>query len=167
MINMNVEFYIFSETLKNYLNLIFFSKFFNQSICFIEEFANIYFLYYCSICFIEEFANIYFLYYCDLSFENEIINFPNISFFQNELNHTFHINKINLFRKFNNKIYFNAIFEKYGRNKNVFGKPIFLEYQIIFDLDKKMIGFYFKNDIIENNTFQRMILLKIILFKEY
>ena len=146
MIDMNVEYYIFSEELKNYLDLIFFSKFFNQSICFIQEFANI-----------------YFLYYCDLSFENEIMNFPNISFFQKELNHTFHINKKNLFRKFNNKIYFNPIFEKYGRNKNVLGKPLFLEYQIIFDLDKKMIGFYFKNDIIENNTFQR-VLIVIFLF---
>ena len=142
MINMNVEYYIFSENLKNYLNSIFFSKFFNQSICFIEEFANI-----------------YFLYYCDLSFENEIINFPNISFYQKELNHTFHINKNNLFRKFNNKIYFNAIFEKYGRKKTVLGKPLFLEYQIIFDLDKKMIGFYFKNDIIKNNTIQRILII--------
>ena len=87
------------------------------------------------------------------------MNFPNISFFQKELNHTFYINKNNLFRKFNNKIYFNPIFEKYGRKKNVLGKPLFLEYQIIFDLDKNMIGFYFKKDIIENNIFQRILII--------
>jgi hypothetical protein len=140
-LDFNVQFFIFNEDLKQYLDLNFFSQFFEKEICFFEEINNKYLLYYCE----------------SDDFEKELINFPNISFFQKELNYTFEINKLDLFRKIENKIYFNAIFDKYERHYNTFGKPIFLQYQIVFDLDKKMLSFYFKKN--NNETIQKILII--------
>ena len=87
-----------------------------------------------------------FIYYvCDEDYE---IN-GKITFNSKDIGYTFELDEKNLFMKYNNKKYFNIVFNTgYSMKSWIFGKPMFLKYKWVFDPDKKRLGIYAKE---ENN----------------
>ena len=84
-------------------------------------------------------------YVCDDYPELNISTFPEIKFFnsQNDLNIT--LTYENLFIKKNNKIYFMVIFHKEGNNQVwTLGNIFIRSCMMVFDMDKRIIGFYDK-----------------------
>jgi hypothetical protein len=79
-------------------------------------------------------------YSCKLS--TNIEKLPSLFFIHRELNYTFTLDSNDLFVKELGKYYFLVYFYDKGENTWIFGKPFFKKYQLIFDHDKKMIGFY-------------------------
>ena len=72
--------------------------------------------------------------------------FPDLKFYNRELNYTFILNKDDLFMKRNNKIYFLMVFQK-GTDDMFFrywilGKPFMKKYNLIFDAEQQIIGIY-------------------------
>lgn len=71
--------------------------------------------------------------------------FPNIEFSLKDPNYTFKLIWEDLFRIIDGKIYFLIVFENDNKNNNnewIMGQPFLRKYQLIFDMDKKEIGFY-------------------------
>ena len=80
-------------------------------------------------------------YYCDD--DVDFSNFPDISFYNMELNYTFILKKEELFLKIKNKIYFLIYFIENSHFDNwVLGKPFLKKYQFFFDYQNLKIGFY-------------------------
>ena len=89
----------------------------------------------------EKFNNIKFDYFiCDIN--EKIDDFPIISFNHKGLNYTFEFNYQDLFLKVDNKFYFFIVFKDTKDNNWKIGKPFFKKYQLIFESDRKLIGFY-------------------------
>ena len=89
----------------------------------------------------EKFNNIKFDYFiCDIN--DKIDDFPIISFNHKGLNYTFEFNYQDLFLKVDNKFYFLIVFKDIKDNNWKIGKPFFKKYQLIFESDRKLIGFY-------------------------
>ena len=112
-------------------------------------------------CFMEEFTINeelfgevkYNSYYCDLS--ANISNFPPLEFYNKDLNYTFKFDHNDLFVKNNNRFQFLIIFEQYEKNNRwKFGRVFFKKFLMVFDYDKKQIGFYVKEgkSKIKNNN---------------
>ena len=123
-------------------------------------------------CFMEEFTINeelfgevkYNSYYCDLS--AKISNFPPLEFYNKDLNYTFKFDHNDLFVKNNNRFQFLIIFEQYEKNNRwKFGRIFFKKFLIVFDYDKKQIGFYVKEgkNKIKNNDNKFLIIFLIIL----
>ena len=68
--------------------------------------------------------------------------FPNISFFQKDLNMSFILNYNDLFEKIENNFYFLIVFSRQNLNMWILGKPFFKKYHLIFEPDKKIILSY-------------------------
>ena len=125
--SLNFGFILSYSYYKQYLDEQFFSKF--SDYC-KEEKIDIYTVKYCKEKAIKEFKNLVFI----------------LSNTHNDLNKS---NKIefdykDLFikdSKNNDLYYFQIVFEDYNF-KWVFGRPLFKKYPVIFDQDKKIIGFY-------------------------
>ena len=79
------------------------------------------------------------------------------------LNVQFIFNYKDLFYKYKNKYYYLVVFS--DENFWILGKPFFKKYQIIFDKDKKTIGYYkiYKNDNNNNFSFNKLFFVIIIL----
>ena len=85
--------------------------------------------------------NIKFDYFiCDIN--EKIDDFPIKNFNHKELNYSFEFNYQDLFLKVNNKFYFLIIFKDIKDKYWKIGKPFFKKYQLIFESDRKLIGFY-------------------------
>ena len=123
-------------------------------------------------CFMEEFTINeelfgevkYNSYYCDLS--AKISNFPPLEFYNKDLNYTFKFDHNDLFVKNNNRFQFLIIFEQYEKNNRwKFGRIFFKKFLMVFDYDKKQIGFYIKKgkNKIKNNDNKFLIFFLIIL----
>ena len=123
-------------------------------------------------CFMEEFTINeelfgevkYNSYYCDLS--AKISNFPLLEFYNKDLNYTFKFDHNDLFVKNNNRFQFLIIFEQYEKNNRwKFGRIFFKKFLMVFDYDKKQIGFYVKEgkNKIKNNDNKFLIIFLIIL----
>ena len=123
-------------------------------------------------CFMEEFTINeelfgevkYNSYYCDLS--AKISNFPPLEFYNKDLNYTFKFDHNDLFVKNNNRFQFLIIFEQYEKNNRwKFGRIFFKKFLMVFDYDKKQIGFYVKEgkNKIKNNDNKFLIIFLIIL----
>ena len=85
----------------------------------------------------------YIYYVCDKDYE---IN-KNLSFINKEFGYVFELDKNDLFLEYGDKKYFNIIFNNGYLMKNwIFGKPLFLKYQWVFDPDKKTLGIYYKKE---------------------
>ena len=123
-------------------------------------------------CFMEEFTINeelfgevkYNSYYCDLS--AKISNFPPLEFYNKDLNYTFKFDHNDLFVKNNNRFQFLIIFEQYEKNNRwKFGRIFFKKFLMVFDYDKKQIGFYIKEgkNKIKNNDNKFLIIFLIIL----
>ena len=103
-------------------------------------------------------------YYCDEDVDYS--NFPDISFYNMELNYTFILKKEELFLKIKNKIYFLIYFIENSHFDNwVLGKPFLKKYQFYFDYQNLKIGFYKeeKNNNISYKIFVIIILILIII----
>ena len=104
-------------------------------------------------------------YYCDLS--AKISNFPPLEFYNKDLNYTFKFDHNDLFVKNNNRFQFLIIFEQYEKNNRwKFGRIFFKKFLMVFDYDKKQIGFYIKEgkNKIKNNNNNIIIIIIIISF---
>ena len=77
----------------------------------------------------------------------QIESFPDLIFFNSEINHIFTFNYKDLFYEFENRYYFLVVFPIYSITVEYWyvGKPFFVKYKLFFDKDKKMIGLY-END---------------------
>ncbi len=93
----------------------------------------------------------YFSYVFNKNFD--ISKFPNITFFNKELEYNFTLDYKDLFKEFDGKYYFLIVFQ---RNYNIdwtFGKLFFKKYQFIFNTDNRIIGFYNQNFQIKKSNF--------------
>ena len=78
-------------------------------------------------------------YVCD----NEYTTNSKISFLSRGIEYIFELDNSDLFMIYENKKYFNIIFSnEYGSKSWIFGKPIFLKYQWVFNAENKKLGFY-------------------------
>ena len=99
-------------------------------------------------------------FYCDKNIKLE--DFYNLTFKSKEFNYTFVLNYNDLFLEINNKIYFLMFFRKDTTEFFwIFGEPFFKKYQIIFDEEKGIIGFYTSK---KKKTFNKSIIYFIVLF---
>ena len=95
---------------------------------------------------------IYYVYYCNkdnfignkYTLDHTYYNtFPSLEFYVKESNMTFSLNREHLFHEIYNRAYFLTVFKKKGSN-NIWklGEPFFSHFQITFDQERKIIGFY-------------------------
>jgi len=83
-----------------------------------------------------------FYYVCEK--EINIKNIENIKFISNDLKYEFIFKPKDLFIQENDKIFFTIYFMDYWQKKWIFGYHFLTKFQIIFNQDKKTIGFYNK-----------------------
>ncbi len=153
--DLNIEFncdlggIIGSEDAFNEIKKNFFDKYIKSNLCDI----------------IYDKKNWYMGFYCDKNIKLE--DFSNLSFKSKDFNYTFILNYNDLFIEINNKIYFLMFFRKDSTEYFwIFGEPFFKKYQIIFDEEKGIIGFYIskKNKKNFNTSIIYFIVLIIIIF---
>ena len=92
------------------------------------------------ICFSDEIDGATFFIVCEKNFEEYIEDFPDLYFYHKELNYTFVLPNKDLFKIYNNRIYFSIIskvYVDYWTLGNIFLK----KYPFSFDNDKKLISF--------------------------
>ena len=130
---------------KNKIDQLVFNDLINKRICFREE-TN----------FKDEekgLNDIYYVYYCDRKLfignkytvqKSPFNTFPSLEFYLKEKNMTFTLTNDNLFHEIYNRSYFLVTFKKSGDNNNIWklGEPFLSHFQLTFDQDKKLIGFY-------------------------
>ena len=106
------------------------------------------------ICFEDVILKNYIGFYCD---KKRIIEykkfFPVVNFYIKDINFTFVLDYNDYFYEFDNKIYLFIIFRKYGQCHWTLGKLFLKKYQITFDQEKKIVGFYKKINNDNNNIF--------------
>ena len=93
----------------------------------------------------------YFSYVFNKNFD--ISKFPNITFFNKELEYNFTLDYKDLFKEFNGKYYFLIVFQRNYNMDWTFGKLFFKKYQFIFNTDNRIIGFYNQNVQIKKSNF--------------
>ena len=86
------------------------------------------------------------VYYCDKNQAGEIIKneFPSLYFKNNEFDKIFELNYKDLFREYNDKIYFLVIFSQSPQKFFEIGKIFLKKYTFTFNQDTKLIGYYIK-----------------------
>ena len=84
-----------------------------------------------------------FYYTCPSSLD--ITKFPPLQFYSKDLNFTFVLDHNDLFVKDNDKYLFLITFGNYRADNWVFGRLFLKKYKLIFNIDKKTIGFYSDN----------------------
>ena len=90
--------------------------------------------------------------------------FPNFYFNIKNLNYSFILDNNDLFKVENENIYFLICFNINDVNDNwIFGKPFLKKNILLFDIDKKIIGFYNNKSKIEKNNL-KLIIINIMLF---
>ena len=156
-----------SESYQAYINKTFFKNYYVNGIC--QEKLNL-----------EKLA--YFKKYKYIVCEKNYFDkstFPNISFYNVEMNINFTLSHKDLFYEYENKIYFLIVFPIYGAIVEywLLGKPFIKKYKLFLDKDKKIIGLYFnyteskkeeeekerQNEIIQNENNIKYIVIIIIL----
>ena len=98
-----------------------------------------------------------YFYYCDK--DVNISKLKNLNFFNKNLNMTFEFNYNDLFELHDDKYYFLVLMRKES-DIWFLGKPFFKKYQLVFNQDNKVIGFYNNKKVIHSNF---VFYLKIIL----
>ena len=106
-------------------------------------------------CFSVEFGKEMISYYCNKDVQIE--KMKNIKLFHREVNFTFELNYKDLFKKVNGKYYFLMYFQKHIPFSFQLGKPFLKKYLLVFNQDKRTIGFY--KIIPSNNSFIVWILI--------
>ena len=95
----------------------------------------------------QEVNVLYTTYICD-EYENlNISSFPNLIFYNSDTNYNLTITYKDLFVKKGEKIYFMIVFDKKGYNAQwTLGSIVLRKNMIVFDMDKRLIGFYDPNN---------------------
>ena len=102
-------------------------------------------------CVIVDVHVLYQSYICDDYEDFDITKFPNIEFYVNDADYRFILTYEDIFIKKDGKIYFMVCFNKIGYDKTWnLGNMFLKRNMIVFDMDKKIMGFYNKN--IEYNS---------------
>ena len=106
----------------------------------------------------KEDYHIFFHYFCYIKNKNKrdefFNNFPSLTFYQKEMNYNFTLDYTVLFTIIPDgyRILFNI--KSYSDSKQwVFGKPFFKKYQLIFDLDSKIISYYIIDNLEKMSNF--------------
>ena len=92
------------------------------------------------ICFSDEISGSTFFIVCEKSFEEYIEDFPDLYFYNKELNYIFVLPNKDLFKIYKNKIYFSIISKVYVDCWTL-GNIFLKKYPFSFDNDKKLISF--------------------------
>jgi hypothetical protein len=130
---------------QNFIDKEFFGKYFKNGMCKVEKFRN-------------ELKEInYSCYICDSSIN--LTSYLPLNFYEPISNFTFILDKFDLFKKHNNKFIYQIFFRDEYNGLWTLGDVFFKKYQITFDQDKKIIGFY----ISENKQFNYLYIVIIIL----
>ena len=90
--------------------------------------------------------------HCDKSLD--ISNFKDISFILKDIDHQFTLTYKDLFIEKDNEYIFAIVFDNNTFNANpiwILGKPFMKKYQLVYDLDRKIIGMYKENNNDENS----------------
>ena len=134
-INPLFELIIGTNEFKNNITKDFFKEYFNNNICSIEQFPKYNFTIFS--CYENKF-NI-----------NDIKKFPNIYITNLGLHYTFELKGEELFRKINNKWYFEIIFPINNLDpvRWVIGRIFLRKYPILFSPSNRLIGFYLNKEI--------------------
>jgi len=149
IINFNNNYYglISNNQIKENIDNYFFEKYFKENKCFYDKF--------------NENNNIIF-YYCNKNVD--ISKFNDFNFYKKEMNYTFSLNYKDLFIELDEKYYFLIFFNKNEKSNWIFGEIFFRKYQMTFEQDKKLIGFYVgKKKISSENTYFLIIVFLLIL----
>ena len=109
---------------KNKINEIFFDNLIQDNICFYLKSKN------------EK----YFYYSCNNNVN--IKKFPNLKFYNLEMKYFFEFNYNDLFIKIDDYYYFLIVFFEKDTEYWILGRPFLKKFQIVFDQEKKLIGFY-------------------------
>jgi len=95
----------------------------------------------------------------------DIIKFPILKFHSKVLNYTFEFDYNDLFKKINDGNYvFLIVFNIYFNSNWILGVPFLKKYQMIFDQDRAIIGFYIYSKENKNNLNIPRIISLILLF---
>jgi hypothetical protein len=100
----------------------------------------------------------------------DINKLKSIYIYNSNVNYTFVLNPSDLFSLYDNKLYFLITFKTYATLKNwTFGTIFLKKYNLVFDQESKVVGYYDnKNDIINNSFYFKVILsfcfLMIVIF---
>ena len=133
-LNPFISYIIGPASLLEFLETDFFEKYIKQSICHLYG------------------IDIYTAIYCDKN-NFEIKKFQTLNLTSKDLDFVFELNYNDLFTERDGKYYFLIIFDEYFDQTGwVFGNIFFKKYQLIFDTDSKMIGFYNTNMEIKKNS---------------
>ena len=93
-----------------------------------------------NLCNAKIYDNKYYYFICNKNFK--IKNFGSLFFYHKDFEYTFEISYKDLFIENNNEIYSFLFFSQIQLDRWSLGKPFFKKYQIIFEPDRKLIGFY-------------------------
>ena len=93
-----------------------------------------------NLCNAKIYDNKYYYFICNKNFK--IKNFGILFFYHKDFEYTFEISYKDLFIENNNEIYSLLFFSQIQLDRWSLGKPFFKKYQIIFEPDRKLIGFY-------------------------
>ena len=74
----------------------------------------------------------------------DLNSFPDLQFYEEENNFTFILNSDDLFYKYENKIYFLIVFQEKNLNYWIFGRPFFRKYNLIFNVERRLVLYYSK-----------------------
>ena len=96
-------------------------------------------------------------YYYECENDIDISNFKNLEFSHSEFMFNFIMTKEDLFKLYNNKIYFLIIFNMYSSYGNYWklGKPFIKKYNFGYNIENKKIYFFYKEEKKEKNEKQR------------
>ena len=143
----------------NYIEDNFFQKYINERLCRRQIHKK------------ASYDNDYFHFICNIENEKKreefFKNFPNLVFYQKDMNYKFQFNAKDLFTIIpdNKRILFNIDFCYYSK-KWILGKPFFKKYQMIFNPDSKLISYYIdpNTEIVENKKPTNSLKVVIIIF---
>ena len=91
-------------------------------------------------------------YICDDYEDFDITKFPSIKFYVNDADYSFELTYEDIFKKIDGKVYFMVCFNKKGYDVNWNLGNIFLKRNmLVFDMDRKIMGFYNQNISYNNN----------------
>jgi len=109
----------------------------------------------------KENNEIYYVYECNKNININKFN-DSIFFYSKEINFTFVLEKKDLFLKANDKIYFLVFFSNYFPNW-ILGEPFFRKFNMVFNQDKKIVGFYSDYNKIKKN-YDKIIIIFLLIF---
>ena len=140
--NINIKGIVISNHYQHFLNNNFFDKYVKENKCVSKSL------------FIDR--DYYYSYICDDDINLD--NFPILYFYSLEMDFYFNFTSKDVFIKENNKLYCSFLFLA-GNNLWILGDLFFKKYEIIFDLDKKIIAIYIQSTKKNTNFYIYIIFL--------